>query len=159
MPSTDRKLELKANYDGSDRLTAVGVCQRVNFPEFGHRISSLSFPPPIRCAVCCWDVGKLAFIFVLMLAGCVPLPAVRLGVPVVPHSATTWHTAVLKWNEQILRAAHLYIWGSQLCAHDSYVPRSRWTVLLPSHPLSRRMLQPALQDGQPIVRNFHHFNP
>jgi hypothetical protein len=29
MPSTDRKLELKANIDGSDRLTAVGICQRV----------------------------------------------------------------------------------------------------------------------------------
>jgi hypothetical protein len=31
MPSTDRKLELKANIDGSDRLKAVGVCQRVNW--------------------------------------------------------------------------------------------------------------------------------
>jgi len=82
-----------------------------------------------------------------MLAGCVPLPAVWLGVPVVPHSAATWHAEIPKWNEQILRASHLYIRGSQLCAHDSYVPRSRWTVLLPSHPLSRRMFQPTLQDS------------
>jgi hypothetical protein len=29
MPSTDRKLELKANNDGSDHLTAVGICQGV----------------------------------------------------------------------------------------------------------------------------------
>jgi hypothetical protein len=29
MLSTDRKLKLKANIDGSARLTAVGVCQRV----------------------------------------------------------------------------------------------------------------------------------
>jgi hypothetical protein len=34
MPSTDRKLELKAeDIDGSDRLTAGCVCQGVNLPE------------------------------------------------------------------------------------------------------------------------------